>query len=273
MDGLLKEMKIALAQMRLGRGTLEANLKKTESWCRQAAVQGADLILLPELWASGYDLKEADQHAVKRGQGSFARMQEWAVKHQISIGGSILEQGDKGIYNTFALYHSDQSPPAYYRKTHLFGLLGEDKWLQAGDKPVLAETPWGKTGLAVCYDLRFPRMFRWYAQQGAVLILISAVWPRKRIVHWQKLLMARAIENQVFIGAVNRTGKLDQEELGGSSVLVDPMGLVHPDFHSREELIIESFDFQEVQKVRSWMSVLNDQRSDQEWEKNWSGDD
>jgi predicted amidohydrolase len=266
-------MRIALAQIKLGCGTQAENLEKTEDWCRQAADQGADLILLPELWASGYDIKNGEKHASRTGEGSFLAMENWALKYGISIGGSLLEQADQGIYNTFALYHPDQSPPAFYRKTHLFGLLGEDKWLLAGDKPVLVDTPWGKTGLAICYDLRFPHMFRWYAQRGATFILISAVWPQKRIPQWQELLKARAIENQVFIGAVNRTGKLDDEKLGGSSVLVDPMGLVRPDFHRREELMVQSIDFQEVRKVRDWMGVLDDQRSDLEWERIWSGDD
>ena len=91
-----------------------------------------------------------------------------------------------------------------YRKVHLFRLLDEQDWLAPGEALSLAPTPWGAVGLSICYDLRFPELYRPYAAAGARLILVVAEWPERRISHWGKLLQARAIENQAFMAGVNK---------------------------------------------------------------------
>ncbi len=255
------KLHIALAQMELVQGDPVQNGEKAAEWIAAAADAGADLLLLPELWASGYDLHQASQLAWDRDQGPFQALRNLSRSSSIAIGGSMLERGSKGIYNTFALYYSgDQA--AYYQKIHLFRLFEEDRWLTGGKALVTAPTPWGKSGLAICYDLRFPEMFRAYAEMGVKIVLMSAVWPQRRIGHWKKLLQARAIENQFFIAAVNRAGIQDGEAMGGCSTVVSPMGEPLLEMHDQEALLQLEIDLEEVEKTRQWMPVLEDRRTD-----------
>ncbi|NPA05810.1 MAG: carbon-nitrogen family hydrolase [Chloroflexi bacterium] len=189
-----------------------------------AATHGAQVVLLPELWAVGYDFPAGLRMASRLDEGPFGWMATWAREARVWVGGSHLERGDDGIYNTFALYAPDGRRVAAYRKIHLFGPLGEPRWLRAGMRPVLAPTPWGPIGLAVCYDLRFPELFRVYAQQGAVAIWVVAAWPRARIEHWRQLLRARALENARPVVGVNRVGMDVSAAFGGASMAVAAEG-------------------------------------------------
>ncbi len=255
------QMIIALAQMELATGQKERNLQKAAAWTAAAARQGADLILFPELWASGYDLKNSRELSQPRGEGAFAVMRELCESHQMMLGGSLLEFDAGEVYNTLALYQPGQ-PPGYYRKVHLFRLLNEQAWLAPGNQMVTVETRFGLIGLSICYDLRFPELFRIYADAGVCLVLLSAVWPRRRIIHWQKLLQARGIENQVFLAAVNRVGSLEEEILGGSSTVINPLGEPLLEMNEEEGLLVATVDLEEVQKTRRWMPVLEDRRRD-----------
>jgi predicted amidohydrolase len=138
--------------------------------------------------------------------------------------------------------------------------MGEDRWLRAGDRLCLAQTPWGAAGLAICYDLRVPELFRAYALQGAVLILLVAQWPAARQDHWRTLIRARAIENQLFVAAVNRTGTSKDEAFGGGSLVVDPWGAVVAEAGDQETLLSAEIDLERVAQVRRQMPVLQDRR-------------
>ena len=125
---------------------------------------------------------------------------------------------------------------------------------------MVVDSPWGKIGLAICYDLRFPEIFRTCAVEGAELILLVAEWPRQRIEHWKILLQARAIENQCFIAAVNKSGTSMGAALGGNSALINPMGEFLTLGGENEELLQATFDLDEVSKIRDWMPVFDDRR-------------
>lgn len=123
--------------------------------------------------------------------------------------------------------------------------------------------PWGETGLAICYDLRFPEMFRRYALDGVQTMIISAEWPLQRIEHWQTLLRARAIENQCFVIAANCVGQCGGENFGGRSAVISPWGEVLVEGQSDQpELLTVTFDTGQVDEVRRRIPVLIDRRPD-----------
>jgi predicted amidohydrolase len=257
-----KKLNIALAQIELPAGATEENFQKGEEMAQRASEGGADLLLLPELWVSGYDLKNCDRYASSLDQGWFQRMARLAADNQILLGGSLIEVDQDNYYNTFVLFDRDGSLINSYRKIHLFKLLEEDQYLQSGNQLITAETNWGRMGLTICYDLRFPEIFRSYAVSGSELILIVAEWPQRRVFHWNQLLIARAIENQCFIAGVNKVGESGGEKLGGRSSVINPMGEILVQGGEKEELLIIRVDLTEAQTMRRWMPVLDDRKPD-----------
>ena len=254
--------KISLAQLHIHGGDPDRNLGRAVEMIGQAAQNGSRLILFPELWSTGYDL----EHAARLALGTpeiLAELQRLATGHQMFIGGSLLESTPHGLYNTFWWIEPSAAAMASYRKIHLFRLMDEDRWLTAGDAQRMVSAPWGEVGLAICYDLRFPELFRGYALQGAQSLVLSAEWPVRRIFHWQTLLRARAIENQCFVFATNCVGPVFNEQFGGSSAVVTPWGetLVEGS-QTEEELLTTEADTGLVDSARSFMPIFQDRRPD-----------
>ncbi len=247
--------------MHLRLGHPEKNFERVRDWSADAARRGSALVVFPELWSTAYDLENWRQHAVPLGDGMFARLSALAKEQSIAIASSILEVKDDRAYNTFVLYDARGEQRGLYRKVHLVPMLDEPKWLTAGDALTLVDMEWGRTGLGICYDLRFPEMWRTYALGGARLLLLPAEWPSRRAYHWQTLLRARAIENQVFIAACNRVGESKGEVFAGQSVVIDPWGeaLVEGDGET-EALLTAEIDLAKVDDVRQRIPVFKDRR-------------
>ena len=264
----MTSLTISLAQMEFAFGDLEANFERAASRVAEAARRGSNLILFPELWASGYDLENWARYAVPLGQGSFARLAALAKQHRIAIGSSLLEAKDGQAFNTFALYGPEGQTWGVYRKIHRFRLLEEEKWLGAGDRMILAESPWGPLGLSICYDLRFPEMFRPFALAGSRLTLLVAEWPERRVAHWTQLMQARAIENQMFMAGVNKVGESRGVKLGGRSAIVDPWGVPLVEGDDNEALLTAEIDLREADKARRYIPVLQDRQPEvyRRWE-------
>ena len=258
----MKNLSIALAQAELEFGNPEKNSLKAKKMIEEASVRGADIVLLPELWASGYDLPNCEKYASSLGEGWFAWMQEAAVDCKTAVGGSLIEEDQGKFYNTFVVYDGKGTVLGFYRKIHLFQQLGEKDYFKPGSELVSFEFGSTRIGLATCYDLRFPEMFRAYAAAGVELILITAEWPERRIRHWSLLLQARAIENQCYFSGVNKTGLSQGVKFGGCSAVVGPMGELITQGSKNEDLLIGKIDLDEVTKIRRWMPVLKDRRVD-----------
>jgi omega-amidase len=254
---------ISLAQMKVSVGKPKENLDHAVRYIQEASQNGAWLVLLPELWNTGYDL----QHCAKYGKNNRETLKvlsQLAKQFQIRIGGSILEISEEsGVFNTF--YYIDQNGminPAY-QKVHLFPLMKEDLWLTAGNHLAILELPTVKIGFAICYDLRFPEMFRHYAINGVNLVLLSAEWPISRIQHWQTLLRARAIENQFFIAASNCVLDSGGDIFGGNSMVVDPKGeILTAAPCDKTGLFSSSINIERVEEFRQQFPVLKDRRPD-----------
>ena len=251
---------LSLGQMHVELGDPEANFERVRGWTEEAARRGSGLVLFPELWSTGYDLENWQRHAAPLGQGMFEQLSALAREHRIALGGSILEDRDGRAYNSFALFDGQGALMAAYRKTHLFRLMDEEKWLAPGERLELVEADWGLTGLGICYDLRFPELFRHYALRGARLMLLPAEWPSRRATHWQTLLRARAIENQMFVAGCNRVGESKGEHFGGGSAVIDPWGEAVVEGGSGEALLTVEIDLGKVDEVRRRIPVFEDRR-------------
>ncbi|MFH1453049.1 MAG: nitrilase-related carbon-nitrogen hydrolase [Armatimonadota bacterium] len=259
-------MKISIAQTDVLRADPEENLKKSESYIKRAAESGSELICFPEMWLTGFDWKFNEEFAHKNKDivniiGSMAK------ENNIWINGTMpgLDE-ESNVSNTSMLFDNKGERVAVYRKTHLFSYMHEDKHTAKGTYLTLADTPWGKIGLSVCYDIRFPELFRTYALKGARLILSPMAFPYPRLSHWKILVRARAIENQLFMVGVNQVGDEDFGKYGkvtyfGSSVIVDPWGeTVIEAEEKEEELLSTEIDLSLSDEIRNKMKVLSDRR-------------
>jgi len=251
---------IALAQMDVPTGQPEANLARAREFASQAREAGADLLLLPELWLHGYDLERAEAWASPLGEGSFAEMDALAKDFNLHLAGSLLEKHSDGVSNTAVLYGPDGTLMGSYRKIHLFRLMEEHRYLTPGDRATLCPTPWGATGLSICYDLRFPELFRTMALAGAKLFVVPAQWPVKRLEAWLLLARARAVENELIVAACNRVGSNDDVTFPGRSIVVDPWGNIVVEGDDREALLIAKVDLREIRKARRYLTVYEDRR-------------
>ncbi len=255
-------IRIALAQMDVEWADQDANLNSARQMVARAAAADADLVILPELWGSGFDLAHAADYATSVDAGLFEEMAAMARDNDLYVVGSLLEESDGAIYNTCALY-SPHGLVGRYRKLHRFCLMAEDRYLAAGNHPALLDgIPWGRTALAICYDLRFPELFRGYALAGARLMVIPAQWPAPRVEHWRTLLRARAIENQCFVAGCNRVGADPNNQFGGASTVIGPWGEVLVEGNDHPALLLAEVDLSQVDEARQRIPILEDRRPD-----------
>lgn len=228
--------RIAAIQMASGP-VVEGNIAEADRLIETAAIQGASLVALPEHWALMGN-KDTDKVAAreKPGKGPIQDFLSSAAKrHKVwIIGGSIpieASVADK-VRNTSLLYDDQGKCVARYDKIHLFGLdMGQEKFNEAktiepGDKIVVVETPFGKLGMSVCYDLRFPELYR-AMKQVDIIAIPSAFTETTGRAHWEALIRARAIENMAYViapaqGGYHRSGR----ETHGDTMIVDPWGVV-----------------------------------------------
>ncbi len=255
------EISVALAQMAVARGKPDQNKATAQAWAARASAQGADLLLLPELWSTGYDLGRAREYAASLDTGHFALMADLAHTHRLYVAGTALEANPGGRpFNTAALYGPDGVRIGAYRKVHLWAPLGEVEHMAPGDTLPTFDLPWGRVALAICYDLRFPELWRRYADAGAQLVLIPAEWPMRRVEHWRILLRARAVENQFFVAGCNRAGGDTDGEFGGHSAAVNPWAEVLVEGGSEPGLYVAAVHLDEVARSRHLFPFLADRR-------------
>ena len=253
-------MRVGLAQIDLVLADREANVTTMRQMVEQAADAGCELLVLPELWGTGYALEQAEQLSDPLGEGLFATTARLAREYQLALCGSLLERQAHGVYNTATLYTAQGELCHVYRKIHLIGLMQEDRFLQAGTAASVCTPTWGKTALAICYDLRFPELGRALALAGATMIILPAEWPLQRIEHWRVLLRARAIENQCFVLACNRVGSDHANTFGGASAVIDPWGEVLVEGDDSAALLTVELDLERVKQARAFLPVFADRR-------------
>jgi predicted amidohydrolase len=185
-----------------------------------------------------------------------------SAQHNLIIGCTMITRDATGFRNTFHLFIPGQTEAATYHKTHLFRMLREEHYFVPGSAVVTADLGFATAGLATCYDLRFPELFRSLALQGANLFLICAEWGAARTEHWRVFARARAIENQVFLAAVNATGTSGSNEFAGHSVIVSPWGDALAEAGTEPGLVTATIDLDEIERNRKLLPVFQDRRPD-----------
>jgi omega-amidase len=253
---------ISLAQMDVQLGQPQRNLARARELVTEARRRGSDIVLLPELWATGYDLENAARYATPTDKGLFAATADLAQEHSIYITGSLLSTRAGGFANTAVLFGPTGEALGEYSKIHLFRLMEEERYLTAGDQTPFFDLPWGRSALAICYDLRFPELCRMYALGGAVIVFLVAEWPYPRLAHWRTLLRARAIENQCFVAACNRVGESKGQRFFGHSAVIDPWGELVVEGGEVEVLLTAEVDLAQVGEVRARIPVFADRRGE-----------
>lgn len=255
-------MKLGLIQLEATQD-IDTNVDNAIHYIREAAANGADLVLLPEVWNVGYfAFDEYDTCAEPIDGPTATRLGDLAAELGILLhAGSIIESDGNDLYNTSILFDTNGERVATYRKIHLFGYESEEsQLLSAGEDIVTVDTSIGTMGMTTCYDLRFPELYRAMCDEGAELFLITSAWPQQRLDHWRLLTQARAVEEQVFLAAANLTGKNRGIELGGNSLVVDPWGIRRTNAGSDEGVTITEIDLAKVEKIRNEFPALEDRQ-------------
>ena len=262
------KLTVSIAQMAVVNSRPEENLKKAEAWISEAKRRASDVICFPEMWTTGFNW-EYNKSMAREHEKVIVRVSEMAKRYKIWINGSMLALTESGgIANTSILFDSKGAKVGVYRKTHLFSFVHEDEHMEAGRSICVVDTPWGLVGLSVCYDIRFPELFRTYALKGVKIVFSPMAFPHPKIHHWKALVRARAIENQMFIVGTNQVGSEDLGPDGtltyfGDSVIIDPWGeAIVEASETREELLTAAIDVGRVEEIRAKMKVLQDRRPD-----------
>jgi predicted amidohydrolase len=267
-------MRAAAVQM-CSNDDLAANLAAAESFVRKAGAGGAELVALPENFAF---LRREGQPVSCRQEITgeiIGRVRGWARELGLWIlAGTFPEvvPGDAArFHNTSVLVSSAGELAAVYRKIHLFdvdlsasggGVYRESANVAPGNAPVVADTPWGPLGLSICYDLRFPELYRELARRGARYLAVpSAFTPQTGKDHWEVLLRARAIENQAFVVAPAQAGRHGPDRAShGRSMIIDPWGLVLAQAADRPGVIFADCRAEDLEQVRAALPALEHRR-------------
>jgi predicted amidohydrolase len=233
------------------RQTPEATLEAALGWLEQAHAQGADLALLPELFPSGYRYADAP-----KTPWVLAQLQDFARRSGVTIACGVLEQAGERHANRLRVL-APEGERAVYTKLHLIPAFDEPHTMIPGEKPVALELGGFTAGLSICFDLRFPELYRGYAVQGADLFLVPSAWPAERAAAWELLTRARAAENQAYLLAVNHA----EPPFGAPSLAVGPLGEVLGRLE-REGLLVVELDPTLPKRLRQQFPVLSERRRD-----------
>jgi omega-amidase len=254
---------IALIQMDIAIGEPDKNYTQLEKLLNEAVSSETrpDVILFPEMWNTGYALTEIHELADKDGARTKAFLSDFAQKNNVNlIGGSIADKRGNQVLNTIYAFDRQGQEIAEYSKIHLFRLMDEEKFLHSGDQLGRFELEGVPAGAMICYDIRFPELARKLALDGARILFVPAEWPHPRLHHWRTLLMARAIENQMYVVSCNRVGTSGTTNFFGHSMVIDPWGEVLVEGDEREAVLHASIDLNEVVRVRGKIPVFEDRR-------------
>jgi predicted amidohydrolase len=229
-----------------------------------AGADGADLVVLPELWAAGYF--GFDQYRERsepmNGDTVFAG-REWArhLRCYLHLGSFVECSADGRLYNTAVLIDPAGEIVHTYRKIHVFGYKSrEAELLTPGSDITVADTSLGAVAATTCYDLRFPELWRGLVDAGAHIVIVPAAWPAARLEHWRLFTSCRAVEEQILLIACNAVGDQNGVELGGRSRIVDPWGVVLTEADDREGITWCDVDTTVVARIRDEFPVLKDRR-------------
>ncbi|MFF8942404.1 carbon-nitrogen family hydrolase [Streptomyces sp. NPDC014864] len=254
-------MRASLIQIAVNENeSIESRRERVAALVREQA--GADLVVLPELWTTGaFAFEEFADRAEPLEGPTYEAMAKAASDAGVWLhAGSIPERDPDGpLYNTSLMFTPSGELAAAYRKIHRFGFdKGEAVLMGAGSDLVTVRLPETTLGLATCYDLRFPELFRGLVDAGAETLVVPAGWPERRRAHWTLLARARAVEDQAFVLACGTAGTHAGVPQAGHSIVVDPWGEVLAEAGAEEEVLTVDLDPGKVATTREQFPALKD---------------
>jgi len=255
-------MKISLIQMKIQEKNKTANVEHGLDLLQKAAV-GQDVVLMPEIWTTGYSLGRLEKEAEELEGPVVKKMQEIArISSCAVVAGSVPLLINGKVHNTTVVINKKGEIIYLYSKMHLFGMFREERFFAAGDSFETFMLDGVSCGASICYDLRFPELYRRLALKGAKVIFVPAEWPEARGDVWRLLLQARAVENQTYICGINCVGTFKDDIFYGHSMIVSPDGKIIAEGGSGEQILQGELDFDLINKLRQKLNALDDVRSE-----------
>ncbi len=251
-------------------GDKKQNYKKIENAVNAGFKAGTDLIVLPEVWTCGWspDLFQDSAEDLKTGETTFFLKNLAKTYNVYVIGGSSITTSENKYYNTCPVINDKGDLIASYNKSHLYSYYGckEGSYVTVGQNPIMVDIKGIKTGLTICYDIRFPEIYRAYRKSGADLLVNVAAWGKGKEIPWQTLTSARAIENQCNFIAINQTGLIKDDSYNlGLSRVIGYDGTVISEIDETKNYLYATIKFdKDMYDFRNKCTVLNDIHSEYE---------
>ena len=257
----MEKIKLLAVQMESVIADKYANFDKINKLLPKST--DADILILPELWSVGWACDKFIQCAEPINNSEVVKfLSDLAKKHNINIlGGSFVQKKEDKYYNTCPVINRSGELIATYNKNHLFSYYddSENTYITVGENPVTVDLEGIKIGLSICYDIRFPEIYRAYRKAGADLLVNMAAWPLSRKIHWDSLTCARAVENQTYMVALTQTGTLPTGAKNlGHSLIYDFSGNILDEITTKEGIITSELDIPAMYEFRNKCTVLKD---------------
>lgn len=263
--GTQSRPKLSALQLNSITGNVQANIEKVRHLVANNLEKDVDILVLPEVWTVGWSCEEFSKTAEHVSESSVLNfLSEIAKKYNMHIlGGSFIRKGDDGnLYNSCPIFDRKGNLRAIYDKNHLYSYCGcsEGKYITAGKNGILIDIDGVKTGITICYDIRFPEIFREYRKSGADLLVNMAAWGIAKPIPWETLTRARAIENQAFMVALTQSGKVNEQTTNiGHSRIFDYVGETITEIKDQKEGFMTcTLSFDKMKEYRNECTILED---------------
>jgi len=257
-----KKINISAIQICAKIGDKQFNFEKVSQFCNK--IDKTDIIVLPEVWSIGWSCNEFQKNAENIDSSKTIKFLSQIAKEKNAhiIGGSfITKDNENNYFNTCPVINKNGELIATYNKNHLYSYYGcsEGKFITQGSHPTMVTLDDIKVGLSICYDIRFPEIYRAYRKAGADIIVNCAAWASTKPIPWEMMTKSRAIENQTYMIAVNQFGEMINNEFNlGHSRIIDYNGNVLSELLTGEGIIQSQIDINEMYKFREKCTILND---------------
>ena len=246
-------MIVSILQFKPIFGDVVANFKTVTRLFESFDAASPDVILLPELWSTGFYPKPLENFSDRNGEQTRNFLTTLANKYHTNIiGGTVITEINDNFYNRCFAFNRQGNLIAEYDKIHLFSMSGENNVFKAGHEIPIFNIDNAKVSIATCYDIRFPELIRAVASNNISILFLPSAWPLKRLSHWQVLTRARAIENQIFVIAANSFGY---------SAIIDPWGEVLAEAEPGDKIITVNINLEICADIKGIMNVFADRRN------------
>lgn len=257
-----EKINVLSVQMESAIGDKYKNFDKILTLTDKNITKDTDVVILPELWAVGWACEEFPKSAEPLNGDTVEFLTELAKKYNVNVlGGSFVRENEGKLYNTCPIINRKGELIATYDKNHLFSYYddSEGTYITAGENPVIVDIEGVKFGVSICYDIRFPEIYRAYRKAGADVLVNMAAWPLSRKIHWDSLTCARSVENQTYMVALTQTGTLPTGAKNlGHSLIYDYSGNILSEIDTKEGTISATLDLPEMYDFRDKCTVLKD---------------